>query len=91
MKTLYSIMAAIVISVAVAGCHSHSGHDHEHEGHVHDASLALTAYGAQVEAFADVTPLVVGEESHIALHLTDLTTFKPIEKAAVDVSLNVGG
>lgn len=93
MKTLYSIMAAIVISVAVAGCHSHNEHEHEHEhdGHVHDASLALTVYGSHVEAFADVTPLVVGEESHIALHLTDLTTFKPIEKAAVDVSLNVGG
>ena len=77
MRTLYSIMAAILMSVAVSGCHNHS-HGHEHEGHVHDATLALTAYGAHVEAFAEVTPLVVGEEQHIALHLTNLTDFKPI-------------
>lgn len=94
MRTLYSIMAAILMSVAVSGCHNHSHgdeHEHEHEGHVHDATLALTAYGAHVEAFAEVTPLVVGEEQHIALHLTNLTDFKPIAEATVNVSLNVGG
>lgn len=56
--------------------------------------LAFTMWGPQVELFVEFTPLVVGQPSRMAIHLTDMRDsgkFLPVSSGTVDVTLEVAG
>ena len=72
------------------------GHDHDHgdekghEGHSHNETLQLTAYSDDFEIFAEATPFVVGQESEVLTHISDLAGFKPVGEAKVTMTLSIG-
>ncbi|HEU5287363.1 MAG TPA: efflux RND transporter periplasmic adaptor subunit [Candidatus Limnocylindria bacterium] len=53
-------------------------------------ALSVTRWTAKTELFAEYAPLVVGETSRFAIHLTRLDTFKPLPDGHVEVRLEGG-
>jgi len=53
--------------------------------------LSVTRWTAATELFAEYPPLVLGETSRFAIHLTRLDTFKPLLDGRVEVRLEGGG
>jgi RND family efflux transporter MFP subunit len=53
--------------------------------------LAVTRWSDKTELFAEYPPLVVGQTSRFAIHLTDLRTFKAITAGQVEMQLQGGG
>ncbi|MBI4868135.1 MAG: efflux RND transporter periplasmic adaptor subunit [Candidatus Wallbacteria bacterium] len=56
--------------------------------------LAFTIWGPQAELFVEFSPLVVGQPSRMAIHLTDMRDsekFLPVASGTVDVTLEVAG
>ena len=54
-------------------------------------ALSVTRWTAATELFAEYPPLVRGETSRFAIHLTRLDTFKPLLDGRVEVRLEGGG
>jgi RND family efflux transporter MFP subunit len=52
---------------------------------------SVTRWTDRTELFAEYPPLVVGETSRFAIHLTRLDSFKPLTHGTVDVVLRGGG
>jgi len=84
----YCTVITTLIAIVISSC----GHKHNHttDEHAHDESLQLTAYNADFEVFAELTPFVVGETSDILAHFSQLENFKPLAEGSVTVSLIVG-
>lgn len=89
MKTVSHILA-LFLSLGLFACSGHSDHDHEEE-HLHDAHITLSAYTDMFEVFISGSPLVSGHESKFMIHVTQLSTFKPLEKANVKVQFTGTG
>ena len=53
--------------------------------------LTVTQWTARSELFAEYPPLVVGQTSRFAIHLTDISNFKPVTAGQVEVRLEGGG
>jgi RND family efflux transporter MFP subunit len=53
--------------------------------------LAVTRWSDKTELFAEYPPLVVGQTSRFAIHLTDLGSFKAVTAGQVEVQLQGGG
>jgi membrane fusion protein, heavy metal efflux system len=53
--------------------------------------VAVTRWSGKTELFAEYPPLVVGQTSRFAIHLTDLRTFKAVTAGQVEVQLQGGG
>ncbi len=53
--------------------------------------LAVTKWTDKSELFAEYPPLVVGQTSRFAIHLTDLSNFKAVTSGQVEVRLEGGG
>lgn len=53
--------------------------------------IAVTRWTDKTELFAEYPPLVVGETSRFAIHLTDLRAFKAVTAGQVEVQLQNGG
>ena len=53
--------------------------------------LAVTRWTDKTELFAEYPPLVVGQTSRFAIHLTDLRTFKAVTAGQVEVQLQGSG
>jgi RND family efflux transporter MFP subunit len=53
--------------------------------------LSVTQWTGTSELFAEYPPLVVGETSRFAIHLTDMSTFKAVTSGQVEVRLEGGG
>jgi membrane fusion protein, heavy metal efflux system len=53
--------------------------------------LAVTRWTEKTELFAEYPPLVVGQTSRFAIHLTDLRTFRAVTTGQVEVQLQGGG
>lgn len=83
------IVSCFMLVAAVCLASSCGQPQAEHEHH-HDTEQ-YTVYSSEFELFMEAEPLVVGEESHLLLHLTRLSTFAPLDSAAVSVTLAVGG
>lgn len=81
------IMLAVTLLALTACVHTHT---HSHDTHEHEDKLQLTAYNDRLEVYAEATPLVVGQESNILVHLTRLDDFKPLQKGKVTLCLNTG-
>jgi RND family efflux transporter MFP subunit len=53
--------------------------------------LTVTQWTAKSELFAEYPALVVGQTSRFAIHLTDISSFKPVMSGQVEVRLEGGG
>ncbi len=54
-------------------------------------SVAVTRWSPKTELFVEYPMLQAGKVSRFAVHLTDLASFRPLEKANVAVELDHGG
>lgn len=105
MKIKNSVVAMAVMAIAATGCAGSSEHGHEHahghevEGHAHsehehehaDEHYVVAAYSQNMEFYAEVSPLLVGEESELLCHFTSLDNFKPVPNGKVAATLEVNG
>lgn len=55
------------------------------------ATLSVTNWTDKTELFMEYQPLVAGAKRRFAVHFTDLSDFKPLEKAAVIIALRRDG
>ena len=69
----------------VIGGHAHDDHgqDHEHG----DGAVSLTLFSEDYELFAEFPALVAGQISEFAIHLTQLSNYRPLTKGRITVSL----
>ncbi len=81
------LLIIVLVSVALVSCHRHETHEHEHEEE--HASLQLTAYSQNWELYAEAHPLVMGEESRVLAHLTQLKNFKPRAAGSITAELTI--
>lgn len=90
------VAAAGLALLAGCGGEAPSGHSHgaEAEGdHAHDdagPTIVVTDYTAQSELFVEFPPLVAGQGSRLAAHVTRLADFQPVREGAMDVILADG-
>lgn len=75
--------------------HSHdAGEDHgpgEDHGHGHGGGIAITHWTDVSELFVEFDPLVVGQDSAFAAHLTRLGDYRAVTEGTVTVVLSGGG
>ncbi len=53
--------------------------------------LSVTQWTGRSELFAEYPPMVAGQTSRFAIHLTDISNFKPVMLGQVEVRLEGGG
>ncbi len=73
MKFLKTIIVFVTIVTILIGCKDTQTHN---IGPKH--SIHKTVYTEQIELYAEITPMVKGEEATIIAHFTYLDTFKPV-------------
>ncbi|HCL06539.1 MAG TPA: efflux RND transporter periplasmic adaptor subunit [Chitinophagaceae bacterium] len=91
------LLVAIFVLAVVAGCNTTATENHEHApdgshpGEEGLQALSYTLYSDKTELFVEFKPLVVGQTSTFAAHLTKLgDTFLPYTEGIVTVSLLLG-
>jgi membrane fusion protein, heavy metal efflux system len=101
LKNIFSTVA-LGWMLVLAGCgdapqHAHDGataeeaHGHPHGEEAGPPSLSYTVYTDQTELFVEFKPLIVGQTSSFAAHLTRLgENFKPLTAGQLTVSLVKG-
>jgi RND family efflux transporter MFP subunit len=97
---LVCALALIATACELAHEHDHAephehGAEHGHGGlveHGHDPeAVAVTHFTDRTELFVEYPPLVVGEASAFAAHLTRLDDFRPVAEGRLTVRLSGGG
>lgn len=84
---IINLLVALLAAVSFSGC----GHSDHKDAPGHDDHIPVSAYADGVELFAEVTPLVTGDECVITAHLTGLADFKPVGDATLTATLTSGG
>jgi RND family efflux transporter MFP subunit len=90
------LIVAWLLTIIIAGCRGKSAEDHPHTadgGHVEEElqALSYTVYTDKSELFVEFKPLIVGQTSKFAAHLTKLgENFLPVAEGTVTVSLIQG-
>ena len=83
LKALFTVAMACALG---AGCNRPAKPaataDHE------PGALSVTRWTDRTELFAEYPPLVAGDVSRFAIHLTRLDTFKPLSEGVVEVQLH---
>jgi membrane fusion protein, heavy metal efflux system len=95
---IYYFMVVATLFLAPAGCNNakeqttEAAHEHPHEGEAAAlASISHTIYTDKTELFVEFKPLVVGQTTSFAAHLTRLgSNFKPLTAGQLTVSLVKG-
>ncbi len=77
-----------LFAVLVAGC---GGEQPRSTEEVELDPLSVTRWTDKSELFAEYPPLVVGQTSRFAIHLTNLTDFKAVTSGQVEVRLEGSG
>jgi membrane fusion protein, heavy metal efflux system len=94
----YLSLVAMCLMLLASSCkqqqeHTHDGAEAEH-GHPHDGGLepvSYTVYTDKTELFVEFKPLVVGETSSFAVHVTRLgENFTPLTEGQLTISLVKG-
>jgi RND family efflux transporter MFP subunit len=92
------LMAAILLLAGFAACNNNANEDHahatdgSHPGEEGLQALSYTLYTAKSELFVEFKPLVAGQTSRFAVHLTKLGDFfMPYTEGTVTVSLLLSG
>jgi membrane fusion protein, heavy metal efflux system len=89
MKILFSLTLLLV--ACKGDGHSHEGGDHGHDqGGDELPGQAVTMWTDKHELFMEYRPLVVGQESGFAAHVTTLPSFKALDKGIVTVTVSLG-
>lgn len=90
-------LIALVVAL-LAGCGGSEPGDHSHapgeDEHAHDdeqAAEVVTHYTAESELFVEFPPLVAGQGSRFAAHVTRLADFEPVRSGSMDVVLARAG
>lgn len=88
-----SKIRSIALLLVLAGCGNDHGHPHD-EGAGHDEGggdelpgQSVTLWAARTELFMEYPPLIVGQESRFAAHVTEMPSFKAVTAGAVMLTL----
>lgn len=82
----------LALAVMLSACGHHNHEADEHEGHHHDeVSLQLTAYSADYELYAEISPLCTEEEGEFLTHITNLNDFSPLKAGKLAITLTING
>jgi cobalt-zinc-cadmium efflux system membrane fusion protein len=87
-------LAWLALSTSACGepGHEHEGGEHaEEHGHGHGGGIVRTTFTDTTELFVEFAPLVLGQESAFAAHLTWLSDFRPVGEGTATVVLAGGG
>lgn len=84
---LRHLSVALVAALIAAGCRGGATPAAEPDGL---EGLSVTRWTNTTELFAEFAPLIVGETSRFAIHLTRLDTFKALTSGQVEVRLRGG-
>ncbi|PPD46452.1 MAG: efflux transporter periplasmic adaptor subunit [Methylotenera sp.] len=99
----FKLLIIVAIMTVFTGCTPHDdNHEHPHEseqpkqddhGHAHGGGVVVTDYTDKTELFVEYTPLVKGEESAFAAHLTFTKPdgFEAVSEGKLTVALVGGG
>lgn len=92
----FALLAPILIYALVACGDAPSvtdDHAHGEDTHAHDdeSVLIYTHYTELTELFVEFPPLVVGQASRFAAHVTTLSDYRPLTSGIVDVVLEQNG
>jgi RND family efflux transporter MFP subunit len=82
------VWTALLLAVVLSAC---GGEDPAATEEPEIEPLTVTQWTAESELFAEYPPLVVGQTSRFAIHLTDISNFKPVTSGQVEVRLEGGG
>ncbi len=85
--------AVAVVALALAACGNRHGHDDDH-GHAGGDGLpgqSVTRWSEHHELFMEYAPLVVGQDSRFAAHVTELPGFAPVASGTVIVTAELAG
>jgi cobalt-zinc-cadmium efflux system membrane fusion protein len=83
-KHLFAVLLIALVTAACGRSAPPAPEAGEPEG------LSVTRWTARTELFAEYAPLVVGQTSRFAIHLTRLDTFKALTEGRVEVQLRGG-
>jgi cobalt-zinc-cadmium efflux system membrane fusion protein len=85
LKQLFTIFTVAILASACGGEAPPRASTDEPE------ALSVTRWTDKTELFAEYAPLIVGQTSRFAIHLTRLDSFKPLTEGQVEVHLQGGG
>lgn len=72
--------------------HDHSTDEAKHAGHGHVGgeieNIRFTVFSEKYELFAEMTPLIQGQEGQFTVHFTKLSDFKPITSGSLKIALS---
>ena len=92
-----TLLSAALLLGGVAAC----GDDHDHggaageqaHGHPHDEGEAelpgqsVTLWSARTELFMEFKPMIIGQETGFAAHVTEMPSFKAVTAGSVTVTV----
>ena len=82
------VLSALLLAMCAAACGRGQPAASEEAG---PEPIAVTRWTARSELFAEYPPLIVGQTSRFAIHLTDISNFKAVTSGQVEVRLEGGG
>lgn len=83
----FPVLVAAAVLTTLAGC----GGDSTPAGEEETPAISVTRWTPKTELFAEYPPLVTGQVSRFAIHLTRLDNFKAVTEGEVIVELRSGG
>ena len=82
------VSIVLLIALITAGCNRHNDKAvAEKTGEPEPHPESITNWTTKSELFVEYPPLIAGQTSRFAIHLTRLDSFKPISRARVEVRL----
>jgi membrane fusion protein, heavy metal efflux system len=86
------LMIAFALLCAACKGHSHDGDDHGDKAKDDELpGQSVTVWSDKHELFMEFKPLVVGQETSFAAHVTSLPSFKALDRGTVTVTVAVAG
>src|SRR5688572_26056865 len=83
--------ASLLLAGSLLACRQKTAEPHAHEGEEGLQAVSYTLYTDKSELFIEFKPLVVGNTSRFAAHLTKLgESFLPFTEGSVTVTLIMG-
>lgn len=79
---------SICILFCMSSCNNGSSHSEAH--HHHDAE-PMTRYNNDLEFYAEVPALIVGEKATMKVYITSISDYKPFVCDSIELSLSVNG
>ena len=98
----YNFLLFVLLTMIFVGCKQKNNtpdshvHTTESDDQVHNHEIAFEkvqyiVYDAYFELFAEADPFVIGQESKVLIHITNLIDFTPLTQGSIEMSLVVFG